>query len=470
MSMLTDYMTKALCILILQITVPPLHYYALAETPHGLQDDKAVKNSASRPSQNRARFPVPAAQVSDFAGVIDEKTRDRLENTLKNLQRRAGINFNLVTVETTGGQDIFEFSRELARDWKLNLKSNAKKTLLLVFAVKERTLFTQFSKAAQAELSEGILGELGHRMRELMNSGQFSNSLVNGVQFFVNSLAQKIGFSLKGIDQPDTVYPTESSHSTERATETELFREKDDSPTSTFRVPLEEVTLRDNYKVGVGDILNIQILNSTTSRSTLYTVTDGGLIDFPLAGGPMAVAGLTPAEIQTRLAAELKRRALDEGAKLTVSVRQYSSHAVTVAGLVNYPGTKVLTRETVPLYVIIAEAQPGLDAGRVTIMRAGSTGPALNLKDPAALDFNIQSGDVINVIARPEEYYYIGGRIDYPGRKILQPRMTVLQAILAAGGLSRQSANKIELLREGLDGRLTTTRFDMRDQYCPNVC
>ena len=59
--------------------------------------------------------------------------------------------------------------------------------------------------------------------------------------------------------------------------------------------------------------------------------------------------------------------------------------------------------------------------------------------------------------------YYIGGRIDYPGRKILQPGMTVLQAILAAGGLSRQSANKIELLREGLDGRLTTTRFDMRD-------
>jgi hypothetical protein len=38
-----------------------------------------------------------------------------------------------------------------------------------------------------------------------------------------------------------------------------------------------------------------------------------------------------------------------------------------------------------------------------------------------------------------------------------------IEFLVTTGGLSRQSAYKIELLREGLDGRLTTTRFDMRD-------
>src|SRR6266496_5056557 len=71
------------------------------------------------------------------------------------------------------------------------------------------------------------------------------------------------------------------------------------------------------YKVGVGDVLDIRLLNSLSNRSTLYTVLDGGVIDFPIAGGAVLVGGLTTIEIQTRIAAELKRRAVEEGAQLS---------------------------------------------------------------------------------------------------------------------------------------------------------
>ena len=47
------------------------------------------------------------------------------------------------------------------------------------------------------------------------------------------------------------------------------------------------------------------------------------MIDFPLAGGPIQVAGLTTEEIQTRLSTELKRRAVEENAQVSVGVRQY---------------------------------------------------------------------------------------------------------------------------------------------------
>ena len=116
-------------------------------------------------------------------------------------------------------------------------------------------------------------------------------------------------------------------------------------------------------------MLDIRLLNSSTPRSTLYTVIDGGFIDLPVAGGPIAVAGLTPDEIQTRIATELKRRAVEDGARVSVGVRQYASHAVVVTGLVNNPGNKFLRREAVPLYVIMAEAQARTDAGRVAVMR-----------------------------------------------------------------------------------------------------
>ena len=56
---------------------------------------------------------------------------------------------------------------------------------------------------------------------------------------------------------------------------------------------VDEATLTSIYRVGVGDVLDIRLLNSATTRSTLFTVMEGGLIEFPLVGGSMTVAGLT---------------------------------------------------------------------------------------------------------------------------------------------------------------------------------
>jgi protein involved in polysaccharide export with SLBB domain/Flp pilus assembly protein TadD len=227
------------------------------------------------------------------------------------------------------------------------------------------------------------------------------------------------------------------------------------------RAASDDLALTSIYKIGVGDVLDIRLLNSTTTRSTLYTVVDGGLIDFPIAGVPISVAGLTVDEVQARIASELKRRAVE--AHLSVGVRQYASHTLIITGLIGNPGNKILRREAVPLYVIMADAQPRVDAGRVAIMRAGATEQILDLSVPGTLNFTVRPGDVINVTARPPEFYYIAGRINYPGQKVFQPGITLLQAILAAGGMARQHDNAIELSRESADGRLVTTKFNLKE-------
>ncbi len=227
--------------------------------------------------------------------------------------------------------------------------------------------------------------------------------------------------------------------------------------TSADSQPLTEI-----YRVGVGDVLDIRLLNSATNRSTLYTVIGGGVIDLPVAGGPIAVAGLTADEIQARLTAELKRRAVEEGSQVSVTVRQYASHTVTVTGLVASPGTRFLRREAVPLYVLLSESQLRNDAGRVMILRAGAQGQPLDLSDPALLNTTVMQGDVVNVTGRPQEFYYIAGRINYPGQKPYQAGITLLQAILAAGGTSRNE-NNIEISRAGSDGRLVTTKFSIKE-------
>jgi protein involved in polysaccharide export with SLBB domain len=221
--------------------------------------------------------------------------------------------------------------------------------------------------------------------------------------------------------------------------------------------------LTDIYKVGIGDILDIRFLNSPTiTRSTLFTVVAGGMIDFPVAGGPIMVAGLSTEEIQSRIAAELKRRAVEENAQLSVGVRQYASHSVMVTGLIGAPGTRILRREAVPLYVVLAESQLRNDAGRITIMR-GAAHLSLDLNDPMTMNATVENGDVITVTSRPQEFYYIAGRINYPGQKNFQSGITLLQAILAAGGTAKQNETLVEVSREGTDSRLKTTQYNLKE-------
>jgi protein involved in polysaccharide export with SLBB domain len=235
------------------------------------------------------------------------------------------------------------------------------------------------------------------------------------------------------------------------------------APVTVAKAPVaDNLPLTDIYRVGVGDVIDIRLLNSAANHSTLYSVIDGGLVDFPLVGAPILVAGLTTKEIQARITSELKRLAVADQSQVAVGVRQYGSHTVVVTGLVGSPGTKFLRREAVPLYVLLAEIQPRLDAARVTIMRSGSAPQILDLNDSAALNVIVRPGDVINLTARQQDFYYIAGdTISYPGQKAFQPDITLVQAILGAGGQARNGA--VQLSREGADGHLATTKLSLKD-------
>ena len=156
-------------------------------------------------AQSTLKLPPPSGHINDFAGVVNEHTRQQLENILANLKLKTGIEFDVATVQSTGGQDISAFSLQLAKDWNIGARTSATKSLLLVLAVDEKTSFTRFSKSVQSDLPEGVLGEVGQRMRSLIDAGQFSEGLNAGVHHLVASLAQKLAFSTDDFDKAPAV-------------------------------------------------------------------------------------------------------------------------------------------------------------------------------------------------------------------------------------------------------------------------
>lgn len=216
------------------------------------------------------------------------------------------------------------------------------------------------------------------------------------------------------------------------------------------------------YRVGIRDVLDIQLIDNPSKNSTLFTVLDGGVLEYPLAGSPISVAGLTTAEIAALLRKQIK---ILENPAVEVSVRDYASHSVSITGFVAAPGMKTLRREAVPLYVLLAEALVLPDAAHATITRQGRQSIVVDLKDASLSSTLVIPGDAIKVsgmTAAPAEFYFVGGEISSPGQKPYHAGLTLTQAILASGGVNRSAGTQVRVSRQGADGRLVTQEYNLR--------
>ena len=77
----------------------------------------------------------------------------------------------------------------------------------------------------------------------------------------------------------------------------------------------------------------------------------------------------------------------------------------------------------------------------------------------------MQAGDVIKVLgpwAQPAEYFYVSGAINSPGQKVFHLGMTLTQAIIASGEMTRVASGKIKISRQANDRRLIATEYNLR--------
>ena len=211
------------------------------------------------------------------------------------------------------------------------------------------------------------------------------------------------------------------------------------------------------YKVGNGDILFINLQNAPKS-SLYYTVLNDGTIDYPLAGEMISVAGLTTDEVEELLKEKIK---LYDNPQISVKVREYASHTISVLGLVEKAGEKKIQREAVPLFVVRAEAIVSPKAAQAVIRRAKGSVETIDLKDAASENVLIFPNDMIEFVALSSanysaapQFYYIGGEIISGGQKDFTPGITLTQAILASGGLKRTNVKKAILRRKNAEGFL----------------
>ena len=81
----------------------------------------AFSQSPTPFSINNSPLPPPTGFVNDYAGVIDQATKQQLETKIKQFRdsTNPSVELAVAVVHTTGERPIFDYSLAVARGWKI---------------------------------------------------------------------------------------------------------------------------------------------------------------------------------------------------------------------------------------------------------------------------------------------------------------------------------------------------------------
>lgn len=207
-----------------------------------------------------------------------------------------------------------------------------------------------------------------------------------------------------------------------------------------------------DYLIGASDLLEIKVFQADElSRSV--RVDARGNISLPLLGS-IRVAGLTPAMVERRLA-DLLRKDLLQNPQVTVFVKEFTAQRVTLEGEVKKPGVYPIQGQVTVLQAIaMAEglAEYASLENVVLFRKQGSVARpfSINLtsiRNGSQADPFVRNDDRI-VVPRLELRVTIEGEVNKPGVYPFKERITVLQAVALAQGVSAMAdAQKVVLFR-----------------------
>ena len=234
-----------------------------------------------------------------------------------------------------------------------------------------------------------------------------------------------------------------------------------------------------SYRIGLNDEIKITVFDEP-ELSMMYRVDADGSLSFPFIGRVQA-AGTTLAELQRRITTMLAAGYI-KNPQVRVEINQYKSQFVYVIGEVRAPGKITMTGTRMTLLEALALAgSPTAGASNEVIVvhplrsetdprkpGADSEGSriSVNRKDlelgKAGQDVVLQDGDIINVPSA--QHFYITGMVRNPGTYVLDPGITVQQAIGVAGGLNDRGSDRRLKISRLVSGKLTEVSVDLEEK------
>ena len=140
----------------------------------------------------------PRDHVADHANVIRDDVERQIIKILAELEQKTGSQILVVTIPTTSGRSIEDYTLKLAEKWKLGQKGNDNGALIVV-AVRDRNYRIEVGYGLESILTDGVVGGIGRKyFVPYFKRSDYSSGIYAGTLAIVQKVAQENGVTISG--------------------------------------------------------------------------------------------------------------------------------------------------------------------------------------------------------------------------------------------------------------------------------
>jgi uncharacterized protein len=147
----------------------------------------------------------PTDCVNDFAGVLSASVQDQLKQMCRQVLDKAQASVVIVTVKSTDGEDIFNYSVDLYQQWGIGQKGKDRGVLILL-AVQDRKYYVNVGYGLEPILPDGKVGGFGREAVPYLQRGDYDGAVSLLASRVIDVIAQDAGVQIT-TSQPRRIQP-----------------------------------------------------------------------------------------------------------------------------------------------------------------------------------------------------------------------------------------------------------------------
>lgn len=133
--------------------------------------------------------------VNDFARVIDQESKQRLEELCGEVDQKTGAQIAIVTIPSLEGESIEDFTNRLATRWGVGHKGD-NRGLMILMAIQDRRSRIEVGYGLEPILPDGLVGSIQREWRPLLRSGNYGSALLQATTQIAEIIARDRGVQL----------------------------------------------------------------------------------------------------------------------------------------------------------------------------------------------------------------------------------------------------------------------------------
>ena len=137
----------------------------------------------------------PQGYVSDFAHVLDEQSRAKLEAYCARVEQATGVQMALVVVDTLDGAPIEDVANTLYRKWGVGQKGK-NEGIMLLLAIKDHRDRFEVGYGLEPILPDGFAGGVLRQVRPLLQQHSYGQAMFAAADEMGSRIAAAKGITL----------------------------------------------------------------------------------------------------------------------------------------------------------------------------------------------------------------------------------------------------------------------------------